>query len=168
MKQNKIDFYSDHNKESILLTNIQVDNEPDILTQQSQQNSSFDGNLRDLIMKFIKSDLELYRKCLTYEPIWLEQFFSDFKTYAVAQNFNPKQVKLNLVINILDNECITFRTNARANRNKAMNEKTKQRKPKRSTTRVKSNQGKKRLSSTQSEKTSKRKKSSTRLSSTQF
>ena len=81
---------------------------------------------------------------------------------------NSKQVKLNLVINILDNECITFRTNARANRNKAMNEKTKQRKAKQSTTRVKTKQGKKRLSSTQSEKTSKRKKSSTRLSSTQF
>ena len=155
-------------EESILLTNIHLDIEPDILTQQSQQNSGFDGNLRDLIMKFIKSDLELYRKCLTYEPIWLEQFFSDFKTYALTQNFNPKQVKLNLVINILDNECITFRTNARANRNKAMNEKTKQRKAKSSTARVKTKQGKKRLSSTQSEKTSKRKKSSTRLSSTQF
>lgn len=155
-------------EESILLTNIHLDIEPDILTQSSQQNSGFDGNLRDLIMKYIKSDLELYRKCLTYEPIWLEQFFSDFKTYALAQNFNSKQVKLNLVINILDNECITFRTNARANRNKAMNEKTKQRKAKQSTTRVKTKQGKKRLSSTQSEKTSKRKKSSTRLSSTQF
>merc|ERR1712061_968789 len=116
-------------EESILLVNNQFDHVPYDCLMPSLQNKEENLNLRDLVVKFIQMDPLLYRKCLTYEPIWLEDFFSDFKIYAIAHNINAKQVKLNVITNILDNECITFRTGASASRNKIVNAKSRKPKP---------------------------------------
>merc|ERR1712062_447851 len=75
-------------EESILLTN-QCDTLSQSLSQPIESNS--DVNLRDLVVRFIQSDKELYNKCLMYEPFWLEQFFNDFKPFALAHNLNSKQ-----------------------------------------------------------------------------
>merc|ERR1712062_539956 len=133
-------------EESILLTN-QCDTLSQSLSQPIESNS--DVNLRDLVVRFIQSDKELYNKCLMYEPFWLEQFFNDFKPFALAHNLNSKQFNLKLVTDILDNECLTFRTGASANRNRNVRKKnSKNRKLQSSSIKRK---GKKRLSSTQVE-----------------
>merc|ERR1712150_467415 len=100
-------------EESILLNN-----QCDLLSQNHSlpTDSSPDLNLRELVIKFIKSDKDLYNKCLIYEPFWLEQFFATFKPYALSHGLSSKQINLKLVTDILDNECLTFRTGASANR----------------------------------------------------
>ena len=153
-------------EESILLTNNQFDHVPNECSQSSQHQDG-DLSLRDLIIKFIQNDRVLHRQCLTYEPIWLEQFFSDFKAYAIAQNVKARQVKLNLVTDILDNECITFRTGARANRNRVLNDKVRKSKHGVAGTNTKRKQSKKRLSSSQTVKATVRKPSVKRISATQ-
>ena len=151
-------------EESILLTNNLFDH----ISESSQQPQDENVNLRDLVIKFIQNDFVLYRKCLTYEPIWLEAFFTDFKVYAIANNINAKQIKLKIITDILDNECITFRTGASANRNKIVNSKSRKASKMQSIAKVsKGNRGKKRLSSSQCQKTTIRKPCSKRLCATQ-
>lgn len=150
-------------EESILLTAEQMAN-PEFseeLLSQAPKSPTRNVNLRELVLKFIQKDVDMYRKCLTYEPIWLEEFFTDFKTYAISENVAKKEIKLNLVTDILDNECITFRTEARAARNKAVNAKGSRSKHKENPAagdNVKGTKGKKRISRTQSEKVLKSKK----------
>jgi len=67
---------------------------------------------RDVI-KFIQNDAELHRMCLSYEPIWLEQFFDRFKAQS-----GLKKLKVNQIMDVLDNECITFRTAKSSRRNR--------------------------------------------------
>ena len=84
-----------------------------------------------------------------YEPFWLEQFFKDFKPFALAHNLTAKQINLKLVTDILDNECLTFRTGASANRNKGQAKKSVKSKLNSSSTTSQRRKGKKRLSSSQ-------------------
>ena len=82
---------------------------------------------------------------------WLEQFFATFKPYALLHGLSSKQINLKLVTDILDNECLTFRTGASANRNRVSRKKsgkTQIKAPKAANQRP---NGKKRLSSTQTE-----------------
>ena len=62
-------------------------------------------DLHQEVIKFIQNNPDLHRKCLTYEPIWLEQFFDSFKRHS-----GRKKLKINQIMDVLDNECITFRT----------------------------------------------------------
>ena len=90
------------------------------------------------------------------------------RIYAIANNVNSKQIKLKIITDILDNECITFRTGASANRNKIVNAKSRKACKMQSNAKVsKIKSGKKRLSSSQSQKATIRKPSSKRLCATQ-
>ena len=71
------------------------------------------------LIKFIQNDTELHRLTLTYEPIWLEDLFQRFKEVAGVP------VKLNHLQDILDNECITFRTRSQHVKNVKRNAKKK-------------------------------------------
>ena len=76
-------------------------------------------DLASKLIKFIQNDIELYRQTLMYEPIWLENLFQRFK----EDTGTP--VKLNQIQDILDNECITFRTKAQHVKNVKRNTKKK-------------------------------------------
>ena len=54
-----------------------------------------------------------------YEPLWLEDLVLQFKESKSVK------VKINQVQDILDNECITFRTRARNDKNVKRNAKSK-------------------------------------------
>ena len=85
---------------------------PEALRDQSGSTAA-DRTHHDLhsdVIKFIQNDPELHRQCLTYEPIWLEQFFDSFKSWS---GLTSRQLKITQIMDILDNECITFRTKAR-------------------------------------------------------
>ena len=130
---------------------IMLNNQYDILSQDQSQprDISPEVNLRELILKYIQSDKDLYNKCLMYEPFWLEQFFKDFKPFALAHNLTAKQINLKLVTDILDNECLTFRTGASANRNRVPGKKSAKSKNNSSSSTSQRRKGKKRLSSSQ-------------------
>jgi hypothetical protein len=72
------------------------------------------SSLTDKLLRFIQDDPELHRQVLMYEPLWLEDFFAKFKD---IMTLTKTKVKLAHVQDILDNECITFRTRARQVRN---------------------------------------------------
>ena len=78
-----------------------------------------DNDFPKRLVKFIQDDPDLHRQALTYEPIWLEDLFQQFKEETRTT------VKLNQVQDVLDNECITFRTRARHGKNQKRNEKNK-------------------------------------------
>ena len=130
---------------------LMLNNQYDILTQDQAQPTDLlpETNLRELILKYIQSDKDLYNKCLTYEPFWLEQFFKDFKPFAMAHNLTARQINLKLVTDILDNECLTFRTGASANRNRVAGKKSVKSKPNSISSTSQRKKGKKRLSSSQ-------------------
>ena len=77
-----------------------------------------EGDLHEKLIKMIQNDPELNRKALMYEPLWLEDLFAKFK-----EVLNGVPVKINQVQDILDFECITFRTRAREKGNKKRNAK---------------------------------------------
>lgn len=65
-----------------------------------------------------------------YEPLWLEDLVLQFKeSKSVEGKF---KVKINQVQEILDIECITFRTRARNDKNVKRNAKSKTKSPKKS------------------------------------
>jgi hypothetical protein len=69
--------------------------------------------LSKTLIQFIKNDVVLHRACLTYEPIWLEDLYSRFKAETGTK------CSLAQMTDVLDNECITFRTRARQNSRKS-------------------------------------------------
>jgi len=71
-------------------------------------------------IKFIQNDSTLYKQILLYEPIWLEDVFQRFK-----DQIGTKRVKLTQIMDILDNECITFRTRSQHKKNVKRNAKKK-------------------------------------------
>uniref|UniRef100_A0A0K2UCZ4 Structure-specific endonuclease subunit SLX4 n=1 Tax=Lepeophtheirus salmonis TaxID=72036 RepID=A0A0K2UCZ4_LEPSM len=70
-------------------------------------------NLEEKVKNFIRSDSMLWNQVLRYEPIWLEDFVSAFK----SSDKGEKKCKENQISDILDSECITFRTRKSATRN---------------------------------------------------
>ena len=62
------------------------------------------------LLDFIQNNAELHRQALLFEPLWLEDLHQDFK----AKFGNAR---LNHVQDILDSQCITFRTRARHDKN---------------------------------------------------
>ena len=56
-------------------------------------------DLATKFIKFIQNDSSLYKQILLYEPIWLEDIFQRFK-----EQIGTTRVKLNQIMNILDNE----------------------------------------------------------------
>merc|ERR1712111_5006 len=79
---------------------------PEALRDQQDHNTQQSNDLHGDVIKFIQNDPELHRQCLTYEPIWLEKFFDSFKAWS---GLSSRQLKITQVMDILDNECITFR-----------------------------------------------------------
>ena len=90
-------------EESINLDQIAVQPEDDLNIQ---------------LLDFIEKNAELHRQVLLFEPLWLEDLHQDFKA-AVKGN-----VRLNHVQDILDSQCITFRTRARHEKNVKRNNKS--------------------------------------------
>ncbi len=80
-------------------------------------------NLPEKLMDFIRSRPILHKAVLMYEPIWLEDLFADFKD--TLGKTAAKKVKINVIQDILDSECITFRTRARQSKNNRRNAKSK-------------------------------------------
>lgn len=69
------------------------------------------GDLHSRLIQFIKDDPRLHRQALMYEPIWLEDLVSAFKDKSSVT------VKQAQIMDILDVECITFRTRAQHSKN---------------------------------------------------
>ncbi len=84
-----------------------------------------DEDLHDKLMRFIKANPDLHRQVLMYEPLWLEDLIEDFK-----QNVSgiPSKMKANHIQEILDSECITFRTRSQHDKNTKRNAKAKRNK----------------------------------------
>lgn len=82
---------------------------------------------------FMKNNPEYHRQILLYEPIWLEELQN-----LLFVNFN-KKFKLSDLMDFLDKQCITFRSEAQKKSNEKRNEKKKaspkkkQKSPKKST-----------------------------------
>ena len=77
-------------------------------------------DIHDQLLNFIRENSELHRQVLMYEPLWLEDLYISFK-----EGKSVKKVKINQVQDILDNECITFRTRSRHDKNVKRNAKSK-------------------------------------------
>ena len=77
-------------------------------------------DIHDQLLNFIRENHELHRQALMYEPIWLEDLFISFKEACKSV-----KVKINQVQDILDNECITFRSRSRHETNVKRNAKSK-------------------------------------------
>ena len=89
-----------------------------------------DNNIHENLLNFIRQNQELHRQVLMYEPLWLEDLVLQFKeSKSVEGKF---KVKINQVQEILDIECITFRTRARNDKNIKRNAKSKTKSPKKS------------------------------------
>ena len=101
--------FEDFPEESI---NIQSDDK-DLVVEN-------EGDLHQKLIGMIQNHPELNRQALMYEPLWLEDLFAMFK-----ESLNGVPVKINQVQDILDSECITFRTRSRQERNVKRNAKTK-------------------------------------------
>ena len=109
----------DFPEESIIINN---DDEPNELIN--------DNNIHENLLNFIRQNQELHRQVLMYEPLWLEDLVIQFKeSKSVEGKF---KVKINQVQEILDIECITFRTRARNDKNVKRNAKSKAKSPKKS------------------------------------
>ena len=116
--------YSDQDlpEESIFFGEQEVEEEPAPATSGSTQSVPLTtDSLSDLVLNHIRSKRGLYRQALTYDPIWLEPFFNDLKE---AHPESLKKVKLPEIMDILDTECITFRTAAQASSNRRRNRKS--------------------------------------------
>merc|ERR1712004_145251 len=70
-----------------------------------------EDDLNMQLLDFIQNNPELHRQALLFEPLWLEDLHQDFKA-VVGGN-----ARLNHVQDILDSQCITFRTRARHDKN---------------------------------------------------
>merc|ERR1711971_1248866 len=82
-----------------------------------------EGNLRTQLRSFIHSKPDLHHSILIFEPIWLKEFFSMVKQAGI-------KCKLPQVMDFLDQECITFRTESnRNNRQKKSSPKKKKTSP---------------------------------------
>lgn len=93
---------------------------------QSEKSKRLTGpELAKRIKEFIQKDKSLHTKVLLYEPIWLEDFFTAFKS--------EEQVKCTLaeVTDVLDAECVTFRTKASSKRNRRVEKSPRKKKRKR-------------------------------------
>merc|ERR1711956_114807 len=107
----------DFPEESIIVNN---DDDPNELIN--------DNNIHENLLNFIRQNQELHRQVLMYEPLWLEDLVLQFKdSKSVEGKF---KVKINQVQEILDIECITFRTRARNDKNVKRNAKSKTKSPK--------------------------------------
>lgn len=112
----KVEFEEDENEESL----SQESNVSDLPEESIIETPVEDPeeNYHEELLKFIRKDSDLMRKVLMYEPVWLEDLFQDFKAIF-------KKVKINQIQEILDNECITFRTRARHEKNSKRNKAAK-------------------------------------------
>jgi len=107
-QESNISTAEDFPEESIV-----VNDEPNEVHDQN------DINLHEKLLNFIREDQDLHRQILMYEPLWLEDLVLQFKESKSVK------VKINQVQDILDNECITFRTRARNDKNVKRNAKSK-------------------------------------------
>ncbi|KAK7068815.1 hypothetical protein SK128_015732 [Halocaridina rubra] len=67
-----------------------------------EYSSTQQGNLKDQVTQFIKSDPELYQKILLYTPFFIEELHASLKANGI-------KCKMANLLDILDNQCITFR-----------------------------------------------------------
>jgi hypothetical protein len=71
-------------------------------------------DLAKQVLAFIKSNRALYAQVLVYDPIWLEDFAAEFRDKTGVN------VKLAQIMDILDTQCITFRTQNSSKRRRKM------------------------------------------------
>ena len=64
--------------------------------------------LSERVKDFIRGDPSLHKEVLLYEPIWFESFVADFKEKTGL----GRKCKAAEVADVLDAECVTFRTSA--------------------------------------------------------
>lgn len=86
------------------------------LTQTSSANKI---DLPTAFNEYIQNNQEYHRKILLYEPIWIEELQN-----LLLLNFN-KKFKLSDLMDFLDKQCITFRSEAQKKNNQRRNEKKK-------------------------------------------
>ncbi|XP_037088116.1 structure-specific endonuclease subunit SLX4-like [Pollicipes pollicipes] len=63
------------------------------------------------MLSFFRSRPELHRQILTYEPVWLEKLHQQLKAAGV-------KLKLAQLMDYLDEQCVTFRTESSGARRK--------------------------------------------------
>ncbi|XP_047496802.1 uncharacterized protein LOC125044265 [Penaeus chinensis] len=76
---------------------VGIGDDDDVLTSTQQV------DIGSKVAKFIKCDPELYMKILLYEPIFVEDLQASLKANGIKTNMNN-------LLEILDEQCITFRT----------------------------------------------------------
>ncbi|XP_069997155.1 microtubule-associated protein futsch isoform X1 [Penaeus vannamei] len=76
---------------------VGIGDDDDVLTSTQQV------DIGRKVAKFIKCDPELYMKILLYEPIFVEDLQASLKANGIKTNMNN-------LLEILDEQCITFRT----------------------------------------------------------
>lgn len=80
------------------------------------------ADLRSQVLLFITTDPELHQKVLLYEPIFVEELLTSLKTNGV-------KCSMKNLLEILDDQCITFRTQP-GQRNRARTRRSKKKKGK--------------------------------------
>ena len=97
------------------------------------QPTQAERTLSDMVKDFIRGDPSLHKQVLLYEPIWFESFVADFKEKTGL----GRKCKVADLANVLDAECVTFRTSAStARRRKKSPRKRSPKKPKRKATAI--------------------------------
>ena len=96
-------------EETLFLEAAPPDEDEIVATQSTQSDViALSGvALSQKVLEYITSSKELHEKALMYDPIWLEDFFNDFKKDCRVR------CKLSEVTDVFDVECITFRTRGR-------------------------------------------------------
>ena len=82
--------------------------------------------LSEMVKEFIRGNPALHKQVLLYEPIWFESFVADFKVKTGL----GKKCKADDVLDVLDAECITFRTTASTTRRRRTRKSPKKNSPK--------------------------------------
>ena len=116
----KVNFIVEEEEEDEMTPLSQESNNSDfpeetIVTEDIVDELHRNDDLSSRLVTFIQDDADLHRQTLMYEPLWLEDLFQRFKEETGLS------VKLNQVQDVLDNECITFRTRARHDKNQKRN-----------------------------------------------
>ena len=85
------------------------------------QPTQTERTLSEMVKEFIRGDPSLHKQVLLYEPIWFESFVADFKEKTGL----GRKCKGAEVADVLDAECVTFRTSASSARRRRKSPKKK-------------------------------------------
>jgi hypothetical protein len=82
-----------------------MEEEEEVASVTASQVVAGQQSLSEAVMEYIRSDHLLYTQVLLYEPFWLEDFVTAFKERMPAIKCSVASVT-----DVLDSECVTFRT----------------------------------------------------------